>query len=201
VIQKKDAVNPEILQQEALLLGASDAYVVRAADVPVEDAVVEMCRPPACDSYGTCANCPPFVMTPAEARALISRFDKAVFFKIDVEPGLLFSDEQFSPFGEIFRIVSRLEQRARELEWKHAAGLGAGSCKPVLCPDIPCAVLTGEGKCRFPGFARPSMEALGVNVFRLAESVHWPMYQIIRASDPEEIPSAMLAGMVLVRKD
>ena len=137
-------------------------------------------------------------MTPEDARIWISRFDRAVFFKIDVEPELLFSQEQFKPFDEIFRIALRLEKRAMELGWKDARGLGAGSCKPVFCPDAPCAVLADGGKCRVPDLARPSMEALGINVFKLAKKVHWPIYQITRATDPREIPSAMLAGIVIL---
>jgi len=198
VIRKKDAMNAEILQQEAMRLGATDSKVIKAADIPVEDAIVEMCRPPACDGYGKSANCPPFVMGPPEARAWISQFDKAVFFKIDVEPELLFSEEQFGPFRDIFMIVARLEHRAIELGWKGSRGLGAGSCKPVFCPDVPCAALTGEGKCRFPDVARPSIEALGVNVFKLAKRVHWPIHEITRATDPKEIPSALLTGIVLI---
>ena len=191
-------MNPAILIEEALRLGAADARVIRAADIPVEDAIVEMCRPPGCEGYGKSANCPPFVMTPQEARIWISHFDKAVLFKIDVEPELLFSPGQFSPFEDIFRIASRLEHRAMESGWKDAKGLGAGSCKPVFCPDAACAILADGEKCRFPDLARPSMEALGINVFKLAERVHWPIYQITRTTDPKEIPSAMLVGMMLI---
>ncbi|MBW2093797.1 MAG: DUF2284 domain-containing protein [Deltaproteobacteria bacterium] len=191
-------MNPEILMEEAMRFGASDARVIRAADIPVEDAIVEMCGPPGCDGYGKSANCPPFAMTPEEARIWISRFDRAVFFKIDVEPELLFSPAQFKPFEDIFGIVSRLEHRAMEWGWKDVTGLGAGSCKPVFCPDAPCAALADGGKCRFPDLARPSMEAIGINVFKLAESVGWPIYHITRDTDPMEISSALLAGIVIV---
>lgn len=191
-------MNPAILMEEAMRLGADDARVISVADISIEDAIVAMCRPPACDGYGKSANCPPFVMTPEEARIWISRFEGSVFFKIDVEPELLFSPEQFKPFDDIFRIASQLEQRAEELGWKGPWGLGAGSCKPVYCPDVPCAALVDGGKCRVPDLARPSMEALGINVFKLAKKAHWPIYQITRADDPGKIPSAMLAGMMLV---
>ncbi len=198
MIPKKSAMNPQFLQQEAIRLGATDSKVINAKDIPIEDAIVEMCRPPACDSYGTCANCPPFVMTPKEARIWISHFDKGIFFKIDLEPELLFSERQFRPFERIFRIASQLEQRSKELGWKHSWTLAAGSCKPVFCPDAPCEALIDGGKCRFPDLARPSMEAIGINVFRLAGKVGWSIHRITRAADPKQIPSAMLAGIVLI---
>jgi len=77
-------------------------------------------------------------------------------------------------------------------------GLAAGSCKTVFCRDIPCEALINERKCRYPSLARPSMEALGINVFRLVKDVGWEIHTILRDSDPKDIPSAMLAGLVLV---
>jgi len=42
------------------------------------------------------------------------------------------------------------------------------------------------------------MEALGINVFRLVKDVGWEIHAILRKSDPNDIPSAMLAGLLLV---
>lgn len=55
-----------------------------------------------------------------------------------------------------------------------------------------------KNECRFPTLARPSMEAVGINVFKLIQDVGWEIYPITRDSDPESIPSGALAGLVLV---
>jgi predicted metal-binding protein len=185
------------LRDEALALGAGDACVIPSAQIQPQDAIVAMCRHPGCEGYGQCVHCPPHVMPPAEAKSWLTRFQHGVLFKIDLPPELLFSGERFDPFREVFTIASRLEARAEILGFKDARGLGAGSCKSVFCPERSCAALTPGGRCRFPRLARPSMEALGINVFELARVVNWPIHRITADSDPGEIPSAMLAGILL----
>ena len=199
MIKKRNGLNLLLLQREARALGASDAAVIQAKEIPIEDAIVELCRPPACQSYGTSANCPPFVMSPGDARTWIAEFDSGLFFKVDVPPETLFTKEHDRPFRKIFQIASRLAQRATERGWTNTGRLGAGSCKSLFCPEKPCAALGNTGTCCFPDLARPSMEAIGINVFTLARIVGWRIHQILRTTDPHTIPTAMIAGMVLLR--
>lgn len=193
----KDTFALDELRDEALALGANAACVIPPILIQPEDSIVAMCRHPGCEGYGRCIHCPPHVMPPAEASSWLTRFQNGVFFKIDLPPEVLFSRERFDPFREVFRIASHLEARAGVLGFKDARALGAGSCKPVFCPERSCTALTTAGQCRFPGVARPSMEALGINVFRLAGLVNWPIHRITADSDPGKIPSAMLAGILL----
>lgn len=192
-------MNLELLRKEALGYGATDAVFIKASSISVEDDLVEMCRTPGCAGYGKSANCPPHVMGPKEARYFIAGFEEALFFKLDVAPALLFSDQRFRTFELIFRIAAGLEIKARSSGFKKAKALAAGSCKPVFCNDEPCALLFGSGVCMHPSLARPSMEALGINVFKLAHDVGWPIHRMTKASDPGEIPSAMVAGILLLR--
>ncbi|MBW1705350.1 MAG: DUF2284 domain-containing protein [Deltaproteobacteria bacterium] len=186
------------LKKEALTLGASDVRIIPADMVPVEDEIIEMCRPPFCEQYGKSANCPPHVMTPEDARQWIRSYNSAVLVKIDVLPGVLFSEQGLEVFRKVFVISARLEELSVGQGHASSKGLAAGSCKAVFCRDIPCDALIKDGKCRCPSLARPSMEALGINVFRLAREVGWEIHAILRKSDPDDIPSAMLAGLVLV---
>jgi len=190
-------MNRELLRNEALRYGATAAVFIKAPSISVEDELVEMCRAPGCAGYGKSANCPPHVMGPREAKSFIAGFEEALFFKLDVEPVLLFSDERFRIFELIFRIAAGLEIKARSSGFKKARALAAGSCKPVFCNDEPCDVLSGSGECRHPSLARPSMEALGINVFKLAHGVGWPIHRMTKVSNPGEISSAMVAGILL----
>ncbi len=190
-------MNPEILKNEALRLGASDAVFIKTSSISVEEALVEMCRTPGCTGYGKSANCPPHVMGPQDARVFVAGFKEALLFKLAVEPSLLLSDDRFKIFELVFRIAAGLELKARSLGFRKVKALAAGSCKPVFCNEEPCAALVGKGECRHPSLARPSMEALGINVFKLAEEVGWPIHRITKTSDPGGIPSAMVSGMVL----
>jgi predicted metal-binding protein len=186
------------LKKKAMALGASDAVVVPADVIPIEDEIIEMCRPPNCEQYGKSANCPPHAMTPEDARQWIRSYHSALIFKIDVSPRVLFSESGLEIFKKIFLISARLEEFSVGQGHALSKGLAAGSCKTVFCRDIPCDALIKDGKCRYPSLARPSMEALGINVFRLAKEVGWEIHAILRKSDPDDIPSAMLAGLLLV---
>ena len=144
------------------------------------------------------ANCPPHAMKPAETRKLIGQYSKALVFKTDVESEILISDKQYDAFRVIYQIAATLEAYSVKSGYKRARSLAAGSCLPVFCSDKTCRVIEDEKDCRFPALARPSMEAVGINVFRLIKDVGWEIYRITRDSNPESIPSGVLAGLVLV---
>jgi predicted metal-binding protein len=186
------------LQKKALELGASDAKVISVDRIPVEDEVVEMCKAHLCQGYGKSANCPPHVMGAGQAREWIEKYETALFFKIDVSPQVLLSEDRFETFKTVYMIASKLEASARDEGFPLAKGLAAGSCKPVFCKGRACDALTDEGECRYPSLGRPSMEAVGINVFTLSKDVGWDIHTILKESDPEEVPKGMLAGLILL---
>ncbi len=188
----------EELRRRAIQLGASDARVIPASMIPIQDEVLEMCQAPRCSGFGLSANCPPHAMTPAEARALVSQYEWAVLFKVDVPPDLLLSQDRFKAFRRIFEMAAKLEAQAIEMGYSRARSFAAGSCKPVFCREVECRVLAQGEECRVPTLARSSMEAVGMNVFELVRKMGWEIHTILRKSDPESVPSGMLAGLVLV---
>ncbi len=187
----------DILINKAIRLGASDAKVIRTNGIIIEPHLVELCKPPGCQGYGKCANCPPHAMGPQEARAMIESHTWALLFKIDLPPESLLSESHHREFRKVFMISGALEQAARQLGLASPYGLGAGSCKVAFCNGVPCAQLQAK-PCLYPKVARPSPEAIGINLFKLASLVGWPIHRIGRDSDPKKIPSAMLMGMVIV---
>ena len=70
------------LKAKALINGATDATIIDATIIPVEDKIVEYCTEPLCASYGKNANCPPYAIKPVEARKLIIRFQRAILYSI-----------------------------------------------------------------------------------------------------------------------
>ncbi len=186
------------LQKKAVEMGAGDAKIISVDRIPVEDEVVEMCKAHLCKGYGKSVNCPPHVMGPGQAREWIEKYERALFFKIDVSPQVLLSEDRFETFKTVYMIASRLEASAIEEGFPLAKGLAAGSCKPVFCKGRACDALMHQGECRYPSLARPSMEALGINVFKLSRDVGWDIYTILKDSDPETVPKGMLAGLILL---
>ena len=84
--------------------------------------------------------------------------------------------ERMAAFRSILEIVSKLESAPFYDGHYLAVGFSAGSCFSSLCdPKLGCTVLKGE-KCRFPLMARPSMEAVGIDVYSLIASFGWEVY-------------------------
>jgi predicted metal-binding protein len=185
-------------QQRAIELGASDTKIISIETISIEDQITEMCKAPLCERYGKSANCPPHVIPPMEAREWIRGYTAALLFKIDVPSQLLLSEERFDSFRKVYLIASELETLSIEAGYAFSKALAAGSCKPIFCYDVPCEALMDGRECRFPSLSRPSMEALGINVFRLAGDVGWEIHPILRDSDPRSVPKGMLAGLLLV---
>jgi predicted metal-binding protein len=200
--QAQLAQDLEKYRQYALQLGADDAQVLDASTLPVEDAVAFKCRVPRCFGYNNCAQCPPHAPKPAEIRQLLQSYRNGLLFVRRVSSELLKRErnnkERKAAFLSILEIVSKLESAAFYDGHYLAVGFCAGSCFSSLCDaTLGCQVLKGE-KCRFPLKSRPSMEAVGMDVYRLIASCGWDIYPYGSNANPGDIPVANLAGLVLI---
>jgi predicted metal-binding protein len=190
--------------QEALDAGAVHAAVVPIADIPVDDRVVLKCRIPRCFGYGVSANCPPHAPTPAEMRHQLSSYGWAVFFAVDVEPRVIVRDkativERIAAYQTVYDIVNGLESRAFYDGHYLAFGLGAGSCRHTFCSQAKdCAAVKGE-RCRFPLKSRPSLEAVGIDVYKMFAHLGWEIYPAGSDMKADDLPCGSLAGMVVVQ--
>jgi len=190
--------------QRALELGASKVRVVPVSQIPVEETVVLKCQVPRCFGYGVSANCPPHTLKPAELREHLKKFSWAVFFTSDVSAEVIVRDkatieERVAAYQAISKIVSELESMAFYDGYYLAVGFGAGSCRHTFCGrEENCAALEGK-KCRFALLARPSMEAVGIDVFQMAAQAGWEIYPIGSGVKAAEVPKGVLAGLIVIR--
>lgn len=193
----------EKYRQHALEHGATAARIVDTSEIPIEDAVVFKCKVPRCFGCANCAQCPPHAPKPEEIRELLKGHTHGVFFTKKVASRVLKlnrnDDDRKRAFRGILEIVSRIESAAFYDGHYLAVGFGAGSCFFSLCdPKVGCEVLKG-GRCRFPLKVRPSVEAVGLDVYRMVASSGWEIYPFDSQATPEEIPFASLAGLVLIQ--
>jgi predicted metal-binding protein len=187
------------LIQQALKLGVSDARLIDSACIRVEDALANICKDPGCPGFGQGANCPPHVMKPEVFRQLLQTFPRALVFKFDVPTEVLLGDGRLEVARLVHETAATLEDHALVCGYAAARGLAAGSCKRIFCAqENNCRAIAGDGKCRHPDAARPSISGLGVNFFELSRTVGWPIAKITRESRPEEIPMGLMAGIVLL---
>ncbi len=187
------------LIEKAIELGASDARIIPARLVVVEDRFPEMCASPQCPGYGQGPGCPPHVMKPAEFRELLSRYEHALVFKIDAPTEMLLGEERHDVARRIHEIAAAIERLARERGYTDPRGFAAGSCKMIFCADREsCVVLETGGECRFPDQARASLSGIGVNFEQLCKAVGWRFQIITRDTASDQVPMGMMAGMVLI---
>ena len=197
---KKDLEN---YRQKALELGATDAVVIPADWVQVDERVRLKCYIGRCYNYGQSAYCPPHTPEPEFMRRAFSRFRWVVLFRNEVLPIRDFTDiTRYNPGGvkqgrNTLDIAAGIESMAFADGYYLAMGFGGGSCRDVLCGGGVCQALD-SGRCRFPLKVHPSMEAVGINVFGLVARVGWEIYPIYRSVNPEVVPCASSVGCVFV---
>lgn len=194
----------ERYRQRALALGASRARIVPVAEIPVDERVTLKCRIPRCFGYGVSAHCPPNTLKPEELREILGKYAWAVLFTKDVAPEVIIRDkatikERVDAYQLIFRMVSEIESMAFYDGHYLAFGFAAGSCRHTFCgQQKECLALKGE-RCRFSLLSRPSMEAVGIDVYKLVASSGWDIYPIGSGAKAEDVPKGNLAGIVIVQ--
>ena len=172
----------------AVELGALVAKPLSAREVVVDPRVRLKCLAPRCSSYGSNLMCPPHVCEPGEFAAALQRYTSAVIVqqRIPLTASDLkrrFRGKSLEQLGgskaynhalaesqnAFSAVLGRLESESLARGYRFATARGGGDC--ALCERCVAAeAAAGEpmADCRHPFAARPSMEALGIDVVRTA---------------------------------
>ncbi len=145
--------------------GASEVRLIQAKSIIVDERVRLKCQIPLCDTYGRNLMCPPRLPSVEEFRRALARFSGAILVQVSAplpapSDGRM-SEDVFGPAKRLHELVNLGEKMAFAGGLHFATGLIGGCCR--LCEE--CVAVQGETKCRFPFKARPSMEAMGIDVF------------------------------------
>jgi predicted metal-binding protein len=167
--------------------GATEAKVVDVADIVVDPRVRLKCAIPRCSCYGSHLMCPPNLPPVKEFEEALRRYDRALIIQLMADfdssdkVGRGLTGELCERLEEstdtvhwqlkLHRMVNKLESTAFKKGFHLAAGLIGGECR--LCPD--CVTEKSGEPCRHPFEARPSMEAMGIDVKRTCERVGLPL--------------------------
>jgi len=184
---KNNAEEFGFLRILALEMGATDAKIIPASKVVVEDRVVLKCRV-GCPHYGKTLACPPHTPTADEFRKIVSEYCFARFMKfksraeadsevlnklmvaetdptvsLEVkEKAVRFWQAWKDDKGKILQTVVDLEKAAMAKGYSLAISFTSGHCQ--LCEKCN----TETRICMHPNLARYSEDAVGVNVRRTA---------------------------------
>lgn len=191
-------------KQSAIEMGATDARVITADAVVIDERVVAKCAYPRCSGYGTNANCPPYAMSPDQLRRVIKNYRYGILAKMEVPPHEIAGAEAIeknllAPYiRTINEIIAKIEARAFYDGHYLALGFGSGTCKSLFCPDTECRALVTGQSCPHRLKARSSMEAVGIDCFSTATRVGWNIFAIGQETSPEDIPYGLRLGLVLI---
>ncbi|MFP4169421.1 MAG: DUF2284 domain-containing protein [Methanomassiliicoccales archaeon] len=166
------------LCSSAKSMGAAKVSVLPAGSVVVDERVRLKCMVPACPNYGVNLMCPPRTVEPSRFSKILDGYAHAVLiqYPMDAEGELPVSDGGegngfHRTLREFNQMLCDLEREAVNRGYRFAAALTGGPC--VLCDQ--CVGQSSGAPCRKPMEARPSMEAMGIDVFRTAEKAGMPI--------------------------
>lgn len=188
----KSIENYKILEEVALKMGFLEAKVVPVANVVVEDRVRLRCMV-GCPQYGKGLKCPPYTPGIDEFRKMLNDYSFAMVVKLKsreiseevlarydpVKDGKarLWNRDQNSDnstlnlksdfekhYKNSLMDLLELERAAFKRGYIFATVFFAGRC--LLCEE--CNV--ENGSCLKPAMARPSAEAMGINMLKTAEN-------------------------------
>ena len=192
----------------ALDLGGDDAIIISAQDVIIDERVLAKCMYPKCKYYGNCLNCPPYSMPPEQTQRVVDKFNYGILVKINPPTDAVVSadkaPDKSEEYSNVYRrklaeIIAKIEARAFYDGHYLAVGFACGSCKNYLCKGSECDPLTNKGKgCRFPYKSRSSMEAVGIDIYRMVVRVGWDIYPIGKGTQVADAPHGTRVGLVLV---
>jgi predicted metal-binding protein len=167
--------------------GASGAKLISTKDVRVDKRVRLKCIVPRCSGYGTNLMCPPNVMSVDEFTEILGLYHNAILVQVEADADSsdksshsldlqLCEDIEKSTNSskwqrKLLTLVKRVETEAFKQGFYLAAGLSGGEC----CLCRVCVQPKSGQNCRHPFEARPSMEAMGIDVIRTCENAGMPV--------------------------
>jgi len=207
----------EKLRKGAIETGAAKAVVISASDVIIDPRVRLKCMIPKCYMSGSCGHCPPHGYSIQEVKNIVSQFERAVFFRVEVKSNIIAAESLYKAVESgvmdregnafnlggyyilVFSIAKILQKRARAMGYTKTHGFAAGNCRDPFCHLQPhCQDLMTENGCRHPELSSYSMEASGMDVFLMAAKTGWDHYPIGGSCIPEKVPQGNLMGLVLI---
>ncbi|HYA14240.1 MAG TPA: DUF2284 domain-containing protein [Syntrophales bacterium] len=149
--------------------GASFVTLINIDDIIIDERVRLKCRVPVCDSYNRNLMCPPYVPSVSEFSEALKKYSQAILLQVSAELDEKCAntpaEEVFLPARKLHELVNLGEKEAFMAGFRFATGFIGGCCR--LCDE--CVAVDGGTTCRFPFKARPSMEAMGIDVIATVE--------------------------------
>ena len=147
-----------------------------------------------CLLYGNTLCCPPFIPRPQETKNFIQEYTHALLigFKGDLSDPL-------KHHKKMQKSIIKVEKKAFNLNYMKAFAFSTGACvlcKSCILQELPKDIDPKMAKtyCRHKNNARPSMEAVGIDVFSTVKNAGLQLEVIIT----ENIDKLKYFGLLLI---
>ena len=125
-----------------------------------------------CGAYNTRLTCPPFSPTPEETTKMLSEYSWGLLYTFNFQGSIELERKQRR---KMRKFAANLERRMFLDGFYKAFALTAGPCN--LCKKCDTS-----SPCKYPEYARPSMEACGIDVYKTLENVGLKI-EVVRSLD------------------
>ena len=157
-------------------LSVTSSSIVKRKDFLIDRKARMKCRIPVCRYYGTSLNCPPHTSHFDEIQKTINGYQTGILLGWEFPRQNVLEDTS-NLRRSIYKTISIIESAAFYDGYYFACGFATGSCRRSLCNNLDCQALTSPEKgCRNPLLARPSMEAVGFDVYGMAAHAGWKLF-------------------------
>ena len=156
--------------KKALSSGATSATIIDTNTVVTANWVRLKCQF-GCGGYNKRYTCPPFTPTPEFTQKMLSEYSKALFFLIEN----IMPDQEHKVSLKLKKTVPVLEREIFLDGYYKAFGMVSGPCR--FCRTCDTTKL-----CKFPEYARPAMEACGIDVYQTAHNNGFTL-EVVRTED------------------
>lgn len=161
----------EELTELAVKKGAEKELIkyISADKIKVADSWVRWKCIFGCPNYGNSLVCPPFIPPPEETSKLVQQYDHALLIGFR---GI--TENMLEHYKKMNKAIFKLERAAFLKGFIKAVGFAVGTC--LLCKKCIIQDLEGVSAdvarryCRHKNKARPSLEAVGIDVFTTVQN-------------------------------
>ncbi len=163
------------LEEKALEAGLTRARLVWTEDIIYDLRSRIKCRLNTCHNYGTNFQCPPNLAEIETYIEMNRRYKLALLVQSQTDCESKVYDEAMEELMRrqslnLLKTLVGLERTCFGLGFPYALASAGGSCK--VCS--PCKARLGEKACAHPELARPSMEAMGIDITATCNRAGYP---------------------------
>ncbi|MHA1378269.1 MAG: DUF2284 domain-containing protein [Candidatus Helarchaeota archaeon] len=186
----------KILKEHAIKCGASSELTryITTDNIEVADQWVKWKCQFGCPVYGNNLCCPPFTPNSADTKKLLKEYKHALLIGFKTK-----ATEHIDIRKKVQRCILKIESKAFSLNFLKAFTFNIGACvwcETCIVKDLPKNInpQLARSYCKHKDKARPSMEAVGIDVFGTVENTGLKL-NILSADKKED---AKFFGLILL---